>query len=97
MCIPDNFREVEIYNDNLKIIKNMEVSQSLICPCNNKLYKTQATMKAHQRTQGHLFWEQSHGQKDLSIKINRLEIENSHLRRLNILLMERISKLEKII
>ena len=72
----------------------MEVSKSLICPCNNKLYKSSLTLKAHQKTQGHLFWEQTNGQKDLSVKINRLENENGHLRRLNILLMERISSLE---
>ena len=73
----------------------MEVSRQLICQCNNKLYKTLATLKAHQKTQGHLFWEQNKDQKDYLIKINRLENENGHLRRLNILLMERISELEK--
>ena len=73
----------------------MEVSCQLICPCNQKLYKSTATLKAHQKTQGHLFWEQSGSQKDLTIKINRLEIENGHLRRLNILLLERIGALEK--
>ena len=57
------------------------------------------------KTQGHLFWEQTNGQRDLSVKINSLENENGHLRRLNILkstamrcyatlLMERISSLE---
>ena len=51
--------------------------------------------KAHHKTQGHQFWEQNKEQKDHLIKINRLEIENGHLRRLNILLMERISELEK--
>ena len=73
----------------------MEISSCLICPCNNKLYKTHATLKSHQKTQGHLFWEQNKEQKDISIKINRLENENGHLRRLNILLMERISEIEK--
>ena len=33
-------------------------------------------------------------QKDTTIKINRLEIEIGHLRRLNILLMERITELK---
>ena len=64
----------------------MDIQQSLICPCNNKLYKTNATLKNHQKTQGHLYWEQSNGQKNLQVDINRLEIENGHLRRLNILL-----------
>lgn len=73
----------------------MEVSAQLICPCNNKLYKTYASLKAHHKTQTHQFWEQNKEQKDHLVKINRLEIENGHLRRLNILLMERISELEK--
>ena len=73
----------------------MEVSQSLICPCNNKLYKSQATLKTHYKSQGHQLWEQTKQQKDTLININKLEIENGHLRRLNILLMERISILEK--
>ncbi len=72
----------------------MEISCQLICPCNNKLYKNNLTLKAHLKTQGHVFWEQSNGQKEICIKINRLENENGHLRRLNILLMERISSLE---
>jgi hypothetical protein len=72
----------------------MEVSHQLICPCNQKLYKSVASLKAHHKTQGHIFWESSKEQKDLSIKINRLENENGHLRRLNVLLMERISSLE---
>jgi hypothetical protein len=72
----------------------MELSQQLTCPCNNKVYRSVVSLKAHQKTQGHLFWEQNKEQKDNLIKINRLENENSHLRRLNILLMERISELK---
>jgi hypothetical protein len=72
----------------------MDISTCLICPCNNKLYKTQATLKHHQKTQGHLFWENNKEHKDIMIKINRLENENGHLRRLNILLMEKISDLQ---
>ena len=71
----------------------MEVSCQLVCPCNQKLYKSTATLKAHHKTQGHQFWEQNKEQKDTIIKINRLENENGHLRRLNVLLMERISEL----
>jgi hypothetical protein len=73
----------------------MDISKSLICPCNNKLYKSEATLKAHHRTQGHQFWEKTNEQKDICIKINKLEIENGHLRRLNVLLLERLSNLEK--
>ena len=74
----------------------MELSQNLVCLCNNKTYKSEASLKSHRKTQAHQFWEQSKEQKDINIKINKLENENGHLRRLNILLMERISDLEKI-
>ena len=70
----------------------MEISPNLVCPCNNKMYKTQSTLKAHHKTQCHMFWEQTKEQKDLQIKINRLEIENGHLRRLNILLLENLKE-----
>ena len=73
----------------------MELSQSLVCPCNGKLYKSTSTLKAHKNSQCHLFWEQNASQKDTLIKINKLENENGHLRRLNIILVERISTLEK--
>ena len=53
-------------------------------------------MKAHQKTNVHVHWETQKLQKEEIIKINRLEIENSHLRRLNLILMERICELEKI-
>jgi hypothetical protein len=74
----------------------MEISRQLICQCNQKLYKSAATLKAHLKTQGHIFWEQSTAQKDLNVKINRLEIENSHLRRLNVILLERIGEIEGV-
>ena len=74
-------------------IHNGQISLNLMCPCNQKLYKTTASLKAHHKTQGHVFWESSKEQKDHLIKINRLEIEVTHLRRLNMLLMERITSL----
>ena len=73
----------------------MEISCQLICACNNKLYKSPSSLKAHHKTQGHQFWEKNKEQKDHLVHINRLENENGHLRRLNILLMERIAELEK--
>jgi hypothetical protein len=68
----------------------MEVSTSLICQCNNKLYASAATFKAHQKSGIHLVWELPIQIKNLEIRATRLENENGHLRRLNILLMERI-------
>ena len=66
----------------------MEVSTS--CQCNNKLYASAATFKAHQKSGIHLVWELPIQIKNLEIRATRLENENGHLRRLNILLMERI-------
>jgi len=71
----------------------MEIQPQLVCGCNNKSYKSLATLKAHQKSQGHLFWESNREQRELLIKINRLENENDHLKRLNVLLMERIKDL----
>jgi hypothetical protein len=72
----------------------MEISHQLLCECNNKIYKSLSSLKSHQKTQGHVFWESNREQKQILIKINRLENENDHLRRLNILLMERLKNLE---
>lgn len=74
----------------------MELSCQLICPCNQKIYKSQATLKSHRKTQGHIYYEQNKDQKNDLIQINKLENENAHLRRLNIILMERISELSKL-
>ena len=64
----------------------MEVSTSLICQCNNKLYASAATFKTHQKSGIHLVWELPIQIKNLEIRSTRLENENGHLRRL----MERI-------
>ena len=73
----------------------MEISQSLVCPCNNKLYKSQAALKAHHKTNIHIAWEYPQKIKDLEIRATRFENENGHLRRLNLILMEKIHELEK--
>jgi len=73
----------------------MEISQSLVCTCNNKLYKSQAALKAHHKTNIHTAWESPQMIKNLEIRSTRLENENGHLRRLNIILMEKIYELEK--
>ena len=70
----------------------MEVSTCLTCPCTGKTYKC---IKSHYKTNVHLMWEQNKDQKDMLIRVNKLENENGHLRRLNMILMERISELEK--
>jgi hypothetical protein len=76
------------------VLNEMELSESLTCQCNGKVYKSGATLKAHRKSQAHLFWEQNKQQKDVLIKINQLENENGHLKRLNVILVERITVLE---
>ena len=72
----------------------MEVSQSLTCPCNGKVYKSAALLRQHQQTNIHKVWELPRTLKELEIKNTRLENEVGHLRRLNVLLMEKIQSLE---
>jgi len=72
----------------------MELSNQLICQCNNKVYKTAATLKAHLNTQAHQYWELQRTARDLEIRATRLDNENLNLRRLNYLLIERVNSLE---
>ena len=72
----------------------MELSQCLTCPCNGKVYSSNASLKSHHKTNLHIFYESQKEQKETIIKINRLENEVGHLRRLNNLLMERITELK---
>jgi hypothetical protein len=74
---------------------NSELSNQLVCQCNGKLYKTKATLKSHQKSQIHVIWELPNKVKDLEIRATRLDNENGHLRRLNVLLLEKINTLEK--
>jgi hypothetical protein len=83
---------VSTVNKNDDCLQVMELSLNLVCPCNNKSYKTEQTLKAHRKTQGHQYWEQSKEQKDRDVRIKRLENENANLRRLNFILLERIDK-----
>ena len=84
----------------------MELSISLICQCNGKLYslkvigckadyKTSATFKSHQKSGIHVLWELPNKVKDLQIKTTQLENENGHFKRLNVILLDRIGFLEK--
>ena len=37
----------------------------LTCPCNNKTYKTMASLKAHRKTKGHKVWEEKTKNKEV--------------------------------
>ncbi len=71
----------------------MELSVNLVCPCNGRAYGCEKLLKAHHKTKIHKNWESQQLQKDIHIKINRLEIENDQLKRINAILVERIELL----
>ena len=73
----------------------MDLSTSLVCPCNGKAYKSNATMKAHRQSHIHLVWEMPKTIRDLEIRATKLENENDHLKRVNILLTDQLKIYEK--
>ena len=68
------------------------IVESLVCPCNGKLYKN---IKQHRETQIHKNWELPQKNKDLEILATKLTAENEHLKRVNIILTDKIIELEK--
>ncbi len=73
----------------------MEITPNLTCECNGKIYKSSACLKAHHKTNIHSTWQKNKEHKDILIKINKLENDNGHLKRLNLILVDRITDLEK--
>ena len=67
------------------------IVQSVVCPCNGKTYKN---LKQHQATNVHKNWELPQKVKDLEILATRLTAENDHLKRLNVILTNKITDLE---
>lgn len=47
----------------------MEIIIQFICPCNNKSYPSKQSLKAHQRTKGHLQWDNEHELRNLKITL----------------------------
>jgi sulfur relay (sulfurtransferase) DsrF/TusC family protein len=75
----------------------------LKCECNGKEYKTPATYKAHKTSNIHQILVHydlmgvfviNKQLKDFEIQTTRLQNENDHLKRLNVLLMDRIHSLQ---
>jgi hypothetical protein len=77
-----------------KIEKCTQIVQCLICPCNNKAYKTVGHFNRHKELQVHKTWELPQKVKDLEISVTRLTNENDHLKRLNVILTNKIFDLE---
>ena len=67
----------------------------LRCECNGKEYKNSATYKAHKATNIHQLFVINKQLKNFEIQTTRLQNENDHLKRLNVLLMDRIHSLSK--
>ena len=75
----------------------MEITVQYNCPCNKKSYPSKQSLKAHQRTKGHLQWDHEHELRSLKITLtekdnNILFLTNkiSLLRDLNNKLIDRI-------
>jgi len=73
----------------------MEISKCLVCPCNNKMYKNNNTLKEHHHSNIHMVWEYPRRIKELEIQIKRYENNLAHEKRINKLLMNQLDKLEE--
>jgi hypothetical protein len=68
----------------------MELSTTLKCECNDKLYASAASLKTHKKTNMHMVWALHNEVRDLEIRATRLDNENLNLKRLNNILLEKI-------
>ena len=70
----------------------MDLVTNLVCPCNNKTYKTEASLKAHRKTQGHQYWEQIKEQKKQYYNENKEKINQ---RRKELYKLKKLQKQEQ--
>ena len=68
----------------------MELSTSLKCECNGKVYASSASFKAHKKTNIHLVWSLRKEVRDLEIRATRLDNEILNLKRINNILMDKL-------
>jgi len=73
----------------------MELSESLMCPCNNHVYASRKSLATHRRTNAHQLWEMPNTIRDLNIRVNRLENENGQLKR-DVERLEALNQLPKV-
>jgi hypothetical protein len=71
-----------------------EIIPNLCCPCNNKVYKTIGFFNRHKESTVHKTWELPQKVKELEILATRLTVDNEHLKRLNVILTNKIFDLE---
>lgn len=69
----------------------MELSKSLVCPCNNKLYKCNASMKAHLSTNIHMMYEYPRIIKDLEVRNKQCDNDLAREKRLVKILLDKLS------
>jgi len=74
---------------------SMELSQSLVCPCNNKLYKCHASMKTHRSSNIHMMYEYPRIIKDLEVRNKQYENELMREKRIVKILLDRLSSLDE--
>ena len=75
----------------------MDVCTSLVCPCNNREYKNQSTLKAHQKTDIHAVWKFANCIKVLEVRNKQYENDLAHERRVNRMLSEQIEGMKTTI
>ena len=66
----------------------------LKCECTGKTYSNLNTLKIHKQSNIHLMWEYKTQVKNLEIRSTRLENENDNLKRMNVILIEKIKELQ---
>jgi len=72
---------------------NYELTKKQTCDCNDNahVYSTDASYRQHTKTMKHQLWETKQGKRNLEIQCTRLQNEVDNLKRLNNLLIMRLS------
>ena len=66
---------------------------SLVCPCNNKMYKCAATLKTHMSSNIHMMYEYPRIIKDLEIRNKQYENDLAREKRLVKLLLVKLNEI----
>ena len=70
----------------------MELSMSLVCPCNNKLYKCPGSFKTHMNSNIHMMYEYPLRIKDLEVRNKHYENELAREKRLVKILLDKLDE-----
>ena len=70
----------------------MELSMSLVCPCNNKMYKCSGSLKTHMNSNIHMMYEYPRIIKDLEVRNKQYENDLAREKRLVKLLLDKLTE-----